>query len=63
LFQTIGWLYGVLYCLYSIGFRWSTVRNTYGRFDLYFWASYIITSFMLLGLFIDVIVFGDPSGE
>jgi hypothetical protein len=56
-------LYGVLYCLYSIGFRWSTVRNTYGRFDLYFWASYIITSFMLLGLFIDVIVFGDPSGE
>ena len=57
MFQTIGWSYGALYCLYSICFRWSTVRNTYGRFDLHFWAGYIITSFSLLGWFIDVFVF------
>ena len=55
MFQGIGWLCGVLFVLYSVG--WSTVRNTYGRFDLHFWASYIITSFMFLGMFVDVVLF------
>ena len=57
MFQALGTFCGYLYCFYCICFRWDAVRSKYGRFDLIFWAYFIILTIWFIGFLLDVAVF------
>lgn len=51
----IGTLLGLIYCLYSVLFRFQSITNRYGSLDLLFWVSAVVfwsgLSFALVGAF------------
>jgi hypothetical protein len=40
---------GIGYCFHSILFRWSPIRNKYGRFGLYWWIGAVMFAAWLAG--------------
>jgi hypothetical protein len=58
MFAEIGGAVGVLFCLYSIMFRWKAVTAKYGRFSLYWWALAVTAVCSLIGYLIGWAVWG-----
>lgn len=47
---------GIGYCLYSIVFRWTAIRNKYGRFGLYWWLLAVLSVSSVTAYFAGVAV-------
>jgi hypothetical protein len=50
----IGGAIGLLFCLYSIAFRWKIVVAKYGSLSLYWWVLAVTVGFSFLGLLADL---------
>jgi hypothetical protein len=52
----IGGAIGLLFCLYSIVFRWRVVVAKYGRLSLYWWLFAVTAGCSLLGYLVGIAI-------
>lgn len=58
MFTQIGGAFGLLFCLYSLVFRWKVVVGKYGSLSLYWWALAVTVGWGFVGLLVDLIIWG-----
>jgi len=53
---SIGGTIGLLYCLYSVMFRWKAVVAEYGTLSLYWWVFAVTVGWSILGFSADLAI-------
>jgi hypothetical protein len=56
MFTLIGGDIGLLFCLYSLVFRWKVVVAKYGSLSLYWWVLAVTVAYAFLGYLADIAI-------
>jgi hypothetical protein len=54
----IGGDIGLLYCLFSLVFRWKFIVAKYGSLSLYWWVVAVTVGWSILGYLADTVIWG-----
>jgi len=54
----IGGIIGILFCLYSVVFRWKALIARYGYLSLYWWVLAVTAAWSFLGYLASVAIWG-----